>query len=153
MLAADKAGQRPLYRMKKWQISAQRMDKQQKRKNWLDNFWKSCIFVPPTPRSVIKKEMQRKEEEMRAGGRENWPIRIIETAGKTLEQTLVKTDPIGGNTCYDKNCFTNSNSSTKISCRRDCICYQITCLLCQEAGRKGENSTRYLGESGKKHAL
>ena len=32
--------------------------------------------------------MQVKEEESRAGGREKYPIKIIETAGRTLEQTL-----------------------------------------------------------------
>ena len=46
--------------------------------------------VPPTPGSELKKIMQEKEEKMRAGGRENWPIKIIEMAGRTLEQTLVK---------------------------------------------------------------
>ena len=73
------------------------------KKKWLEKFWKSCIFVPPTPGSVLKKEMQKKEEELRAGGREAWPIKIIETAGKTLEQTLVKTDPFNDNSCYDKH--------------------------------------------------
>ena len=34
--------------------------------------------------------MQVKEEEMRAGGREAYPIKIIETAGRTLEQTIFK---------------------------------------------------------------
>jgi hypothetical protein len=34
--------------------------------------------------------MQKKEQLMRPGGRENWGIKIIETAGKTLENVLVK---------------------------------------------------------------
>ena len=92
---------------------------------------------------------KKKEEEMRAGGREAWPIRIIETAGKTLEQTLVKFDPFNGNTCNDKKCLVNSSSNSKINCRRNCVCYQITCLLCLQAGRTGAKSTSYFGESGK----
>ena len=40
----------------------------------------------------MKKQMQAKKEEMRDGGREAYPIKIIKTAGRTLEQTLVKTD-------------------------------------------------------------
>ena len=36
---------------------------------------------------------------MRAGGREEFPIKIIETAGKTLERTLVNSDPFNGNQC------------------------------------------------------
>ena len=149
MLAADRAVQMPIYRLKQWQVSARRLDKQKKKKNWLGNYWKSCIFVPPTPGSVLKKEMQKREEELRAGGRESWPIKIIETAGKTLEQTLVNTDPFSGNTCYDKKCLINSNSNTKISCRRNGVCYRVTCLLCCQAGKTGDDSTRYFGESGK----
>ena len=72
-----------------------------KKNNWLGPFWKSAIFVPPTPGSELKKQMQAKEEEMRAGGREGYPIKIIETAGRTLEQVLVNTDPFDGNKCTD----------------------------------------------------
>ena len=75
--------------------------KEGKNNNWLGTFWKSCIFVPPTPGSEWKKQMQAKEEEMRAGGKEAYLIKINETAGRTLEQTLVKTDPFDGNKCTD----------------------------------------------------
>ena len=90
ILAADEAGERPLYRPKEWRSRDRRIEKIRKKKNWLGTFWKSCIFVPPTPGSELKKMMHEKEEKMRAGGRENWPIKIIEMAGRTLEQTLVK---------------------------------------------------------------
>ena len=48
---------------------------------------------------------------MRAG--EDYPIKIIETAGKTLEQTLVNTDPFGGNQCNDEKCEPKKNSNVK----------------------------------------
>ena len=149
IVAADKAGIRPMYRLKEWNASARRMEKRSKKKNWLGTFWKSCIFVPPTPGSELKKKMQEKEEQLRAGGRESWPIKIIEMAGKTLEQTLVKTDPFNGNQCSDKKCLPNNNPKNKISCRRNCICYRITCILCLKDGRSGDMSTTYYGESGK----
>ena len=120
-----------------------------KKKNWLGPFWKSCIFVPPTPGSELKKMMQEKEEKMRAGGREAWPIKIIETAGRTLEQTLVKTDPFNGNQCYDKNCLPSKVGNNKINCRRNCVCYKIACKLCLLDGRSGALSATYYGESGK----
>ena len=44
ILAADKAGERPLYRPKEWRAAARRMEKRKKKKNWLGPFWKSCIF-------------------------------------------------------------------------------------------------------------
>ena len=55
ILVADKSGQRPLYRPKKWKAGARRMEKQKRKKNWLGVFWKSCVFVPPTPRSRLKR--------------------------------------------------------------------------------------------------
>ena len=97
----------------------------------------------PTPGSELKKIMQSKEEEMRAGGREAYPIKIIETARKTLEQTLVNTDPFGGNKCIDPKCEPNKNPKNKISCRRNCICYRVTCLLCLKAGQSAD-VTHYL---------
>ena len=82
------------------------MEGQRRKKTWLGDY-KSCIFVPPTPDSSLQKLMQAKEKEMRAGGRETLPIKIIETAGKPLEIILVKTDPFKGNKCTDKTCIPN----------------------------------------------
>ena len=59
--------------------------------------------------------MQSKEEEMRAGGREAYPIKIIETAGKTLEQKLVNADPFEGNKCTDDKWEAKKNPKNKIS--------------------------------------
>ena len=73
----------------------------------------------------MKKLMQEKEAEMRAGGREEFPIKIIETAGKTLERTLVNANPFDGNKCTDAKCEPNKNSRNKISCRRNGVCYRI----------------------------
>ena len=125
------------------------MERQKKKKNWLGVFWKPCVFVPPIPRARPKKMMQRKEEELRAGGREGWPMRIIETAGKTLEQTLVNTDPFNGNQCKDDKCLVNSKSDSNINCRRNGVCYKITCMVHLVAGKEGELATCYFGESGK----
>ena len=80
-----------------------------------------------------------KEAMMRAGGRENYAIKVIETAGQTLENILVKSDPFGGNKCDDKNCIPNKNPKNKISCRKNNVGYKIPCKLCPAA---------YLGETG-----
>ena len=131
-------GVRPMYRPKGWQEKERWLAKKRKKTNWLGNFWKSAIFVPPTPGSELKKQMQAKEQETRAGGRESYPIKIIETAGRTLEQALVNTDPFDGNRCSDENCEPNKNPNNKINCRRNCVCYRVTCLLCLEAGRPAD---------------
>ena len=114
------------------------MDKKKKKSSWLGSY-KSCIFVPPTPGSELKTKLQSIEKDMRPGGRENWPIRIIETSGKTLESVLVKADPFQGNKCLDPKCLPNKNVKNTISCRRNNIGYRIPCKLCPAS---------YLGESG-----
>ena len=78
---------------------------------------------------------------MRPGGREKWPIKIIETAGQTLERALVKTDPFGGNKCEDKTCLPSKNPKNTISCRKNNVGYKISCKKCQAAyiGETGEN--------------
>ena len=96
--------------------------------------------------------MQQKEEELQKGGRESFPIKIIETAGKTLEQTLVDTDPFNGNECADQKCVVSNNpngNNNKINCMRNSICYLVTCLLCLQAENEGLMATNYYGESGK----
>ena len=138
IVEAERDRIKPMYRPKGWNTTARWLAKRRKKKNWLGPFWKSAIFVPPTPGSELKKQMQAKEEEMRAGGREGYPIKIIETAGKTLEQTLVNTDPFDGNKCTDEKCEPNKNPANKINCRRNCVCYRVTCLLCLAAGRQAD---------------
>ena len=81
---------------------------------------------------------------MRPGGREEWPIRIIETSGKSLERCIVKTDPFNGNQCSDKNCLPAQNPNNTISCRRNNVGYRIPCKLCII---EDKNSV-YIGETG-----
>ena len=104
ILEQDKEGTKPLYRSKDWRRSARRLAKKDKKINWLGSY-KACIFVPPTPNSELKQLMQAKELEMRPGGRENWPIRIVETSGQTLGRALVKTDLFNRNKCLEKTCL------------------------------------------------
>merc|ERR1712218_195757 len=47
ILKAEKDEIRPIYLPKGWKESARWMEKRRKK----NNFWKSCIFVPPTPGS------------------------------------------------------------------------------------------------------
>ena len=70
-------------------------------------------------------------------------------AEKTLEHTLVNVDPFNGNQCKDEKCLPNQNKESKINFRRNCICYKITCNICQKDGKSENFSTCYFGESGK----
>ena len=97
-------------------------------------------FVPPTKGGQLKKLLQQKELAMRPGGREDWAIQLIETAGKTLEKVLVNTDPFGGTQCPDVGgCLAARNKKNKIGCRRNNLGYKISCKKFPGA---------YLGETG-----
>ena len=50
---------------------------------------------------------------MRAGGCEDWPIKILDMAGKTWESTLVQVDPFMGNNWDDVKCIPAKNSKKK----------------------------------------
>ena len=141
ILEEDVKATKPMYRTKDWMKSSRRLDKQRKKHSWLGTY-KACVFVPPTPGGQLRKLLQQKEMDMRPGGRENWGIKIIETAGKSLEKVLVKNDPFGGNKCQDGvECLAAKNPKNKIGCRRNNIGYQILCKKCEGAyiGETGEN--------------
>ena len=89
--------------------------------------------------------MQEKEKEMRAGGREKYAIKVIESAGNTVERMLVKTDPFNGNKCGDENCVVSKDPENKINCRKNNVGYSMECKICQRNG----GSTKYFGETGK----
>ena len=108
ILQQSQNGTKPIFRSKEWRASSRRLETQRKRKNWLGSY-KSCIYVPPTPGAKLRKIMQEKERQLRPGGREEWHIKIIEMAGKTLERCLVKVDPFNGNRCTDKSCLPAQN--------------------------------------------
>jgi hypothetical protein len=70
ILEADRNKSKPLYRPKGWKSSARRMDSKKKSQNWLGPSFKSCIFVPPTPGSELKKNIatKRRRNETRGKG-------------------------------------------------------------------------------------
>ena len=49
--------------------------------------------------------MQNIEKDMRPGGREKWPIKIIETSGKIQESVLARADPFQGDSLQDMPCM------------------------------------------------
>ena len=64
---------------------------------------------------------------MRQGGREDWGIKFIETAGKTIEKVLAKTDPFKGIICNEGvGCLASHNKKNKIGCRKNNIGYKIS---------------------------
>ena len=117
--------------------------KKKKKKGWLGKFWKSRIFVPYTPGSKLKQRLQKMEAQMRPGGRENHPIKIIETSGKTLEMLLKP--PAAKQMCAARKCLARDLGTPKIGCRVNGVGYKLDCRHCLLDGRR----STYIGESGK----
>ena len=96
---------------------------------------KSVIFVPHTRGSELAKNLREKEEKLQdvTGDR----VKIVEKAGRKLENILASGDPWKGMDCKRPNCFLcNSKILTGKGLRQDCskrnILYEIKCITCEE---------------------
>ena len=96
---------------------------------------KSVIFVPHTTNSELAQEMRKTEETLKniTGDK----IKIVEKAGKKLEDLITGKDPWKGQDCGRPNCFL---CSTKIltgkeqnkDCTKKNVVYEIVCLTCED---------------------
>ena len=110
--------------MKKERVSI----KMKKKKGWLGNYWKLRIFFPYTLRSKLKPRLKKMEAQMRPGGRENHPIKIIDTSGKTLEMLLKP--QAAKQICSAPKCFARVTGTPKIGCRVNEVGYMLDCQHC-----------------------
>jgi hypothetical protein len=149
LLEKEEREERPLYRRKEDNSLHRWKAKRQKKGTWQGEF-SSVVFIPHTRGSVLKERMQKAEEQMRVGGRENHRIKIIERAGRTLAGTLVRKNPFNKRECLEKKCFPcrskeEGDKEDRISCRTNNIGYTLECKICE---KKGSEKTEYIGESG-----
>jgi hypothetical protein len=144
---ADRSGEKPLYRPREWQEAERRRRKGLRRPAWYRPA-DTVLFLPATPNSELA-EMARKvvEEE---GSRLGITIKVIETAGVSLRQQLVRTDLGTGAPCPQGDCMlclSNPGQGGGLQHHRASALYTGTCLVCQE--EKGEDYTAiYTGETG-----
>ena len=84
-------------------------------------------------------------EEANRQGR-NTRIRVVESSGQTVRNTLARNYPWKFEGCGVQECF-HCSTTTKFttSCRTPGIGYKITCTLCEGLGALAE----YQGESGR----
>ena len=81
----DKNGTKPLYRSRSWDRKNRLESQENKRINWYSNksntgkVYKTILFVPPTPGSVLLKELRTREEELNRNKEER--IKIVEKGG------------------------------------------------------------------------
>jgi hypothetical protein len=144
---ADQSGEKPLYRPREWQEAARRRRKGLRRAAWYRPA-DTVLFLPATPNSELA-EMAREVLEQE-GGRLGVNIRVVETAGVSLRQQLVRTDLGTGAACPQGDCMlclTNPAQGGSLRHHRASSLYTGTCRPCRE--ERGEGYTAvYTGETG-----
>ena len=95
---------------------------------------KSVIFVPHTRNSGLARDLKEKENKLQEVTGDK--VKIVERAGKKLENIIAGKDPWKGKDCGRTNCFL---CSTKVltgkDLNKDCtkrnLLYEIRCLTCE----------------------
>ena len=100
----------------------------------------AVCFVPATPGAELCQQVQQvvTEEAARLG----MTVKVIETGGKSMKQTLVRMDLTG---CIYPDCYLCESGEGGASHTRSGVQYSGTCNLCAEKGI----SAVYHGESGR----
>ena len=113
------------------------------------NKFTTVMFVPATPNSRLKKELEELEA-MNNQGR-NRRVRIEETPGPTILSQIRSNshqppDPCSHPDCLYCRTYNKEEDGTRVSCRKAGACYTIKCMTCEaQLGLK----TEYIGETGR----
>ena len=99
------------------------------------------FFVEATPDSQLAIEC---EEIMKRVGLN---IRVIEKAGISIKQELVKSDPFQRRTCENSECSVCSVTNKKVNCKKRDTVYKLSCNGSHD-GQNGEVGN-YIGESSR----
>ena len=144
---ASERGERPLYRPREWREEERRRKKYLKKAAWFRPA-DMVLFVPVTPDSQLASAARKVVEE--EGRRLGVKVRLVERAGTTLRQKLVRTDLGEGRPCPQDDCvlcLTNPGEGGGLRHHRSGALYTGTCQLCPQDN--GDNFTAvYTGESG-----
>ena len=146
----EEEGRRPLNRTKKFEEEKRRKRKEDKKERWYrkeergSRVREGVLIIPPTPHSILAKELKKICQEELQGNR--MTITIMERGGRQLGQVLGTTVPgtSGREGCGRALCFP-CNTGQEGVCRRTGVGYEITCLLCEI----DNIIAKYSGESGR----
>ena len=127
-------GERPLHRHREWKKTERDQAKEMKNKDWYrKGGYDSVIFIPGTPNAVLRTILQEEID------RSTFKIRVVEHAGRTLKQSLQRSDPFKSSRCRREDCPV-CESGGKGRCDMNSALYCITCTACGDV---------YHGESGR----
>ena len=141
---ASERGETPLYRPRAWKEGERRRKKQLKKAAWFRPS-DSVLFCPVTPNSELASRTRKVVEE--EGRRLGVKVRVVERAGVSLKQHLVRTDLSTGAPCPQLDCvlcITNPGEGGGLKHHRSGALYTGVCTLCPNDGF----TAIYTGESG-----
>ena len=108
----------------------------------------AVLFLPATPDSLLADKTR--EVVNQEGKRLGLNVKVVERAGISLKQQLVKTDLGMGDPCPQGDCvicLTNPGEGGSLHHHRSGCLYEGACMICPE--ERGEDFTAvYFGESG-----
>ena len=103
----------------------------------------TVLFVPQTPGGELARRLRAAENELSALG--CGKVKIVEKGGRTLRQTLVRSNPWDGGLCGRKDCLPCKNGEENSRCSKRNIVYETQCQECKKNGKKKV----YIGESSR----
>ena len=113
---------------------------------------KTVLFVPQTPGGELANRLREAEKQLAELTGEK--VKIVEKGGRTLKNTLHKSNPWTGGFCGRKDCLPCMTGDEKGDCMKRNIVYETNCIRCKENGKEsiyvGE-SARTSYERGKEH--
>ena len=137
-------GETPLYRPRGWREGERRRRKQIKKSAWFRPS-DSVLFCPATPNSELAARQRKVVEE--EGRRLGVKVRVVERAGMSMRQQLVRTDLSAHAPCPQPDCYlciTNPGMGGGLKHHRSGALYTGVCKICPE----DDFTAIYTGESG-----
>ena len=96
--------------------------RQNPRKTWYnERKYKSTFYVDATPHSHLAKKCQRILDNC------GIPIKVFEKTGDTIQNLLVKSDPLKNKKCHDEKCSVCTTNQNNINCKAREVVYENIC--------------------------
>ena len=111
-----------MYRHKRYRRNERKKERKAKKTNWYKNgSTEAVMFVPATPQSELKRNMQSYIHNNCAR------IKVIERSGKKIIRLLQKNDPFKEAECHDRESCLLCSTTQNGNCRATGIVYDINC--------------------------
>ena len=141
MVEVEKAGGRPVNRLRKTNKNERKKEKERKKDNWYKNdLYSTVLFVPCTPGSILAKQLQQVESHDSED--RGWRVKIVEMGGQTIRSQTCKSNPWADRQCGKEKCLP-CRSEKGGNCRKKNVGYKITCNTCNSEYHGETSRTMY----------